>query len=134
MCKASGRTCSQAVSGRLEDFKANVIACQMMLLYCLHCPFPRGLYLLVLLVAIPFVCKYCLTSSERKSGALSLCIKPGIPKMEKSWLKHLITVLLSMFLQGKANGNLEYSSTRVSMYLLPVADDGSGPLKSMFIC
>ena len=57
----------------------------------------------------------------------------GIPNIANNCSKHEITVLDFISLHGNAKGNLEYSSTSVSRYLLGPTQ-GSGPLKSMLSC
>ena len=54
----------------------------------------------------------------------------AVPHKAKIWSRHFITHGAEGLGQGKANGNLEYSSATVSRYLFRDAD-GSGPLKSM---
>ena len=96
------------------------------------CPFLSRWDLLVLEVAIPFSNKNLLVSSARKSVALLVCIISGIPKIENSWLRQCMMVLLVISLQGKTKGKWENSSIIVSRYLLPYTDVGSGPLKWIF--
>ena len=55
---------------------------------------------------------------------------PGVSKIAKSLVRHLITVLDSQSEQGKANGNREYTSMNVNKYLF-LDLLGRGPLKSM---
>lgn len=54
----------------------------------------------------------------------------GIPVRVNICSRQAMTVDVCMFGQGIAKGYLEYSSTTMSMYTLPV-EDASGPLKSM---
>ena len=58
-------------------------------------------------------------------------MRPDIPNIQKSCVRHLITVPEVMSAQGNANGNLEYSSIIVKRYLfLDEVAVGNGPLKS----
>ena len=50
--------------------------------------------------------------------------------MENRSLRHLITVVVETSSHGYTNGNLEYSSTIVSIYFI-FEEEGRGPLKSM---
>ena len=50
--------------------------------------------------------------------------------MEKISLSHLITVVVETSSHGYTSGNLEFSSTTVSIYLF-FEEEGRGPLKSM---
>lgn len=51
-------------------------------------------------------------------GPLSEWTEEGQPKIENSFCRHEITVWADMSGQGNAKGNLEYSSTATSRYLL----------------
>ena len=65
-----------------------------------------------------------------KLEPLSEWMYDGLPNKAKRSVRHLTTVFEVVSGQGIAKGNLEYSSTIVSIYLLSVSV-GRGPLKSM---
>ena len=81
-------------------------------------------------MAIPWAIKNDLISSLMRDVPLSEFMYPGVPKIAKSLVRHLITVLDSQSEQGKVNGNREYSSLTVNKYLF-LDLLGRGPLKSM---
>ena len=98
-------------------------------LYLSVCPLLQGLYTEVQLTEIPNLWRKSRNSREVNDAALSEWIQEHIPKSEKRWVKHWITVLLSIFAQGKAKGNLENSSITIRRYLF-LEEEGSEPLKS----
>ena len=65
-----------------------------------------------------------------KHEPLSEWMYEGFPNMAKRSERHFTTVFEVISGHGYVNGNLEYSSTTVSMYLLSDSV-GRGPLKSM---
>lgn len=88
-----------------------------------------GLYGVVPLLEMPFEDNHAFNSSEMKGGARSLCTCPDIPKVENRFSSHLMTVDVAVFFTGKANGDLEYSSTIVRRNGL--FREGRGSLKSI---
>ena len=79
---------------------------------------------------MPRAYRNCLSSADMKHEPLSEWMYEGFPNMAKRSARHLTTVFEVVSGQGYAKGNLEYSSTIVSMYLLSDSI-GRGPLKSM---
>ena len=128
--RALGRAISHCSGPSPLDFSASVTAFQMTPLYHSTCPLPCGLYPVVRLVAMPCAYRNCLSSADMKHEPLSECMYEGFPNMAKRSERHFTTVFEVISEHGNANGNLEYSSTTVSMYLLSVSV-GKGPLKSM---
>jgi len=120
---ASDRVSSQWVRGSCLDCSEHCIAFHIVPLNFTHCPFPLGLKLVVRLVATPCECNQDFSSWDWKDDHRSEWMYEHIPKIEQ--LRQTLNE------QGKAKGNLEYSSTTVRKYLLLEAL-GNGPLKFKF--
>ena len=73
-----------------------------------------------------------LSSTDMKEGPRSECMKSGIPPNKNIASKHLMTISVDIFGQGKATGKRVYSSITVNKYLFLDAD-GKGPLRRLLI-
>ena len=116
----SDRILSHSVVGMLRDLLVQV---KLISILC-HCIFPFDYYhwdciLSWRLLAMPFMNNHALILSDMKDG----------PRLESTYPRYLITVDVATFFTGKANRNLECSSTilrRNGLFL-----ERKGPLKSI---